>query len=64
MKLYACFPTNGEEVTLLNCMFRSSQDNKPYDMWFSLQFKRNTKNVSMSVFIEIITINIPDTLKG
>lgn len=59
------FFNNIVEETLLNCTFRSSRDNKLYDMWFLLQSKKIPKNVSCeSFFIQIITINISDTLKG
>lgn len=39
IKFHSCSPTEWVGVTLLNCTFRSSQDNKP-SMWFSMQFKK------------------------
>lgn len=58
------FPNRVSGSDTLNCTFRSRQDNKPYDMWFLLQFKKIPKHVSCeSAFIKT-TINILDTLKG
>lgn len=45
------FPNQVSGSDTLNCTFRSRQDNKPYDMWFLLQFKKIPKHVSCeSVF--------------